>query len=416
MIIQSGNNMTSTSRIGARKICLISADEDFRIRTEKQSTEYPNVELVCTDASVGQVDSATDWSKMDAIIVDMNECPLPEMEALQGLVAQIEGIPVLVVLDSFDPGAVRVLMQMKISDFVLKSDEAVNAISACVDAVNMLSTAAPGTEAEIITFMPAAGGVGATTLVLQTGFLLHEAMKAEGKTTCVVDLNLQHGQCAEYLDIEPRFDAYAIDTAPERLDRQLLEVMLSTHESGLSVVAAPSNPTDMQSFKPEVVVELLDLVASNFDNVIIDMPRFWFPWTDAVIQGSSKLYVISDMTLPCIRQTQRLVSAVVDRKGVEQDPKVVVNRFESNSNFSGGLTNADFERAFGKHYCGGIANNYMLVREAVETAKPIDEVKPDSNVISDLKKVLFSSQAEESHEPSSFLSGLGRNFFKRKTA
>ena len=408
--------MANISRIGARKICLISTDGEFKSRLEQESENIPNAELAVMETPIVQINAEFDWSAFDAVIVDMAECQLAELESLQALVGELDTIPVLVVLGTFDPGTVRLLMQMKISDFILKSDDNASVIESCFEAINSLNSTAPGTEAEIITFMPAAGGVGATTLVLQTGFLLHEAMKAEGKTTCVVDLNLQHGQCAEYLDIEPRFDAYAIDTAPERLDRQLLEVMLSTHSSGLSLVAAPSNPTDMQSFKPEVVVQLLDLVASNFDNVIIDMPRFWFPWTDAVIQGSSKLYIISDMTLPCIRQTQRLVSAIVDRKGVEQSPQVIVNRFESNSNFSGGLKNSDFERAFGQHYCGGIANNYRLVREAVETAKPIDQVKPGSNVVNDLKQVLFSKPNEAENLPNSFLSGIGRNFFKRKSA
>ncbi len=172
----------------------------------------------------------------------------------------------------------------------------------------------------------------------------------------------------------------------------------------------------MQSFKPEVVVQLLDLVASNFDNVVIDMPRFWFPWTDAVIQGSSKLYVVSDMTLPCIRQTQRLVSAIVERQGVEQNPQVVINRFERNSNFSGGLKNSDFEKAFGDHYCGGISNNYRLVREAVERAMFIEDVNPGSNVINDLKGVLFEQASGNEEQETSSVFSFGRNLFKKKSA
>lgn len=410
--------MAQAPRIGSKKICLVSPDGGLKTRLQQETKNHGNVELGCVEKPISEINIDFDWSKFNAIIVDLQSCALAELESLQALVAEVNGTtPILVVVDKFDAGTVRVLMQMKISDFVLKTDESINIISASISAVTTSANANAGTEAEIYTFMPASGGVGTTTLALQTGFLLNEQAAASGKTTCVVDLNLQHGQCAEYLDIEPRFDAYAIDSSPERLDRQLLEVMLSSHSSGLSLVGAPSNPTDMQSFKPEVVVQLLDLVASNFDNIVIDMPRFWFPWTDAVIQGSSKLYVVSDMTLPCIRQTQRLVSAIVERQGVEQTPQVVINRFESNSNFSGGLKNSDFERAFGEHYCGGIANNYRLVREAVERALPIDEVKPGSNVINDLRKIIFSRPVEvvEEKQPESMLA-RGRHFFKRKSA
>ena len=409
--------MANNPRIGAKKICAVSPDGSMKERLQNEAAEASNVELEFVEKSVVEIAADTNWGSFNSVIIDLHKCTLEELEAFQSLVSHIDATTsILVLIDSFDPGTMRVLLQMKISDFVLKSDKSINIISAAMSAINASSHTTPGVEAEIFTFMPAAGGVGTTTLALQTGFLLNQEAKSSGKTTCVVDLNLQHGQCAEYLDIEPRFDAYAIDNAPERLDRQLLEVMLSTHSTGLSLVAAPSNPTDMQSFKPEVVVQLLDLVASNFDNVIIDMPRFWFPWTDAVIQGSSRLFVVSDMTLPCIRQTQRLVSAILERQGVEQNPQVVINRFEHNSNFSGGLKSSDFEKAFGEHYCGGISNNYRLVREAVERAMFIDDVKPDSNVINDMKLVLFKSDEKAEEEKPSSMFSMGRNFFKKKSA
>jgi pilus assembly protein CpaE len=43
---------------------------------------------------------------------------------------------------------------------------------------------------------------------------------------CLVDLDFQHGACADYLDLEPRLVLSEIEPRPERLDRQLLEVML----------------------------------------------------------------------------------------------------------------------------------------------------------------------------------------------
>ncbi len=409
--------MANNPRIGAKKICVISHDTAVNQRMLGEVENTPNVEVDIVEKSIKELAGDTNWSSYNSVIVDLQKCELEELEAFQTMVSNLDAsTSVLVLIENFDPGTMRVLLQMKVSDFVLKSDQSINIIQSALSAINSSVSTTPGVEAEILTFMPAAGGVGTTTLALQTGFLLHQEAKTSGKTTCVVDLNLQHGQCAEYLDIEPRFDAYAIDNAPERLDRQLLEVMLSTHNSGLSLVAAPSNPTDMQSFKPEVVVQLLDLVASNFDNVIIDMPRFWFPWTDAVIQGSSRLYVVSDMTLPCIRQTQRLVSAILERQGVEQNPQVVINRFEHNSNFSGGLKKSDFEKAFGDHYCGGISNNYRLVREAVERAMFIDEVKPDSNVINDMRTVLFKQDKVDKEEKPASVFSMGRNFFKKKSA
>ena len=77
------------------------------------------------------------------------------------------------------------------------------------------------TEAQIFTFLPAVGGAGVTTLAVQTAMLLLNS-GARGKTsTCLVDLDFQHGACADYLDIEPRLNISEIEPSPERLDRQL---------------------------------------------------------------------------------------------------------------------------------------------------------------------------------------------------
>ena len=89
--------------------------------------------------------------------------------------------------------------------------------------------------------------------------LLKSGGRAEA-STCLVDLDFQHGSCADYLDLEPRLDLDEIEPRPDRLDRQLLEVMMSDHASGLQVIAAPSRPAEMRSFDFEVVTRLLDLV------------------------------------------------------------------------------------------------------------------------------------------------------------
>ena len=105
------------------------------------------------------------------------------------------------------------------------------------------------TEAQIYTFTPAVGGAGVTTLAIQTALLLLKAA-ARAARTCLVDLDFQHGACADYLDLEPRLDLKEIEPRPERLDRQLLEIMLSHHASGLKVIAAPNRPAEMRTSIP----------------------------------------------------------------------------------------------------------------------------------------------------------------------
>ena len=88
------------------------------------------------------------------------------------------------------------------------------------------------------------------------------------------------------------------------------------------MVAAPHRPAEMRSFDPEVVTRMLDLVSSHFENVVFDMPRTWFSWTESVLLGSNKIYIVSEVTVPCLRHTKQLIAAIKERLGEGLKPQV----------------------------------------------------------------------------------------------
>jgi pilus assembly protein CpaE len=148
----------------------------------------------------------------------------------------------------------------------------------------------------------------------------------------------------------------------------------------------------MRSFDPNVVTRLLDLVSSNFDYVVIDMPRTWFSWTDNVLVGSNKLFIVSEMTVPGLRHAKQLVTAITERLGADLHPKVIVNRFEQRL-FAPGLRRADIKQALGQAFAGTIPNNYRLVREAIDRGIPLEEDKAGNNVMTELKKLMLSQRS-----------------------
>jgi pilus assembly protein CpaE len=222
-----------------------------------------------------------------------------------------------------------------------------------------------------------------------------------------VDLDFQHGAVADYLDLEPRLDLAEVEPRPERLDRQLLEVMLSHHSSGLAVVAAPHKPAEMRSFDPDVVTRLLDLVSSNFEYVVFDMPRTWFSWTDSVLLGSNQIFIVSESTVPGLRQAKQLVAAIKSRLTDVQKPQVVVNRFNQKV-FSSGLTLNDLQQVLGDSFAAAIPNDYALVREAIDRGVPLEEVKPGNKVTQQMKKYLASTLPEKGAAKGSAVPLLGK--------
>jgi pilus assembly protein CpaE len=170
--------------------------------------------------------------------------------------------------------------------------------------------------------------------------------------------------------------------------------MLSYHASGLAVIAAPNRPAEMRSFDPDVVTRLLDLVSTNFEYVVFDMPRTWFSWTDSVLLGSNKLFIVSETTVPGLRHAKQLVAAIKERLGEGPKPQVIVNRFQQRM-FSASLRRSDLEQTLGDAFACAIPNDYNLVREAIDRGVPLDEVKPGNKITAQIKKLVLDGAAEK---------------------
>jgi pilus assembly protein CpaE len=382
----------STPAASKTQVVVLTADAGFaeQARTTFGASDQIALRVVSgTLAGIGdfEVEGAT------VVVVDIDAAQPEEMQALERLMARIGSWPpVVAVTQAFDENVARTLLQMRVADFVVKPVSPVELVRTCARVAKGPTTSQP-TEAQIYTFLPAVGGAGVTTLAVQSAMMLLNSGQRGKASTCLVDLDFQHGACADYLDLEPRLNIGEIEPRPERLDRQLLEVMLSHHPSGLAVVAAPNRPAEMRSFDPDVVTRLLDLVSSHFDYVVFDMPRTWFSWTDSVLLGSNKLFIVSEMTVPGLRHAKQLVEAIRERLGDGPHPQVIINRFEQRM-FSSGLRKTDIEQVLGQSFAACIPNHYGLVREAIDRGIPLDEVKQGNKITLQLRKLVLPQPAK----------------------
>src|SRR5215472_16698815 len=377
------------------RVVVVTADDRFE---EQVRETFGASDQIGLDVIKGRLSEREqiDVQSASVVVADLDAGDEAEMQALDRLVTRIGSWPpIIAITQAFDQSVARRLMQMRVADFLSKPVPPVELVQTCARVAKKPANT-ESAEAQIFTFLPAVGGAGVTTLAVQTVMLLLNS-GTRGKTaTCLVDLDFQHGACADYLDIEPRLNLNEIEPRPERLDRQLLEVMLSQHPSGLAVIAAPNRPAEMRSFDPDVVTRLLDLVSSHFDYVVFDMPRTWFSWTDSVLLGSNMVFIVSEMTVPGLRHAKQLVEAIRERLGDGAQPRVIINRFEQRM-FSSGLRKGDIEQVLGDAFAACIPNHYAIVREAIDRGVPLEEVKPGNKITLALKKIVLP-QAEAAGE------------------
>ena len=389
--------MSRRPSVNRTRVVVLTADEEFDRLVRATFGASNAIELVMTGGRVHEQADTLDTEGATVVVVDLDATQGDEMNGLARLMARVGAWPpVIAVTQAFDENVARTLMQMRVADFLVKPVAPLDLVHACARvSKGQGGTATKPTEAQIYTFLPAVGGAGVTTLAVQTAMLLLNSAGPRAKpSTCLVDLDFQHGAVADYLDLEPRLNLAEIEPRPDRLDRQLLEVMLSYHPSGLAVVAAPNRPAEMRSFDPDVVTRLLDLVSTNFEYVVFDMPRTWFSWTDSVLLGSNKLFIVCETTVPGIRHAKQLVAAIKERLGDGPKPQVIVNRF-SQRMFSPGLRLSDLQHTLGEAFACAIPNDYNLVREAIDRGVPLDEIKQGNKITQQIRKLVLGHAADK---------------------
>jgi len=377
----------------APEILVISADSALEA-TLKESARR-NLEAAI-HFHAGGVDTPAEQiplNRASIVVVELDAARREHLLALQSLMLHCGGRPVIVLVDGCTDAVQRWFLQIGVRDLLRRPASGEDILDACR---RLLSGRAdpPSDYAEVTAFLPAAGGVGNTTLAIEAAMQILGA-RPESNAVALVDLDLHGDACADFLDLEPRLDFGEIGDSGERLDVQLLEAMTSRHASGVALIAAPSVAGQLRELNSAAILRLLDFVAAQFRNVVIDLPRMWHPWTDGILAGTDRTFIVTDMTVPGLRFARRIAEQVNSRLTLKAPARVIVNRYERRF-FSGtGLSRGDVATALDGIFAGEIANNYQLVREAIDQGVPLETVKAGNNISTGMRRILFARSQEE---------------------
>ncbi|HUQ78160.1 MAG TPA: AAA family ATPase [Patescibacteria group bacterium] len=112
------------------------------------------------------------------------------------------------------------------------------------------------------------GGVGTSTVAVNVAMA---AAQRKPDRVVIVDLDLQFGQVATHLNIDPRqtlADVIREDAAMR--EAELLRTYATKHDSGLHVLAAPVGPELAGLITADHVDRILDTLLDTYDQVVVD--------------------------------------------------------------------------------------------------------------------------------------------------
>jgi len=179
-----------------------------------------------------------------------------------------------------------------------------------------------GRLADVITVFSPKGGTGKTVTTTNVA----AALARTRKRVLLLDLDVQFGDVAIMLGLEPERTLHDALSAPGELDAQKLAGFTLRHASGIEVLAAPGRPEEAELLTEDKVSRLLEIAVATYDAVVVDTsPYFHGPMLSA-LDYTDTLLLLSGPDMPTLKNL-RLVRETLDQLSFPRDRiRVVLNR------------------------------------------------------------------------------------------
>jgi pilus assembly protein CpaE len=233
---------------------------------------------------------------------------------------------------------------------------------------------------KLMVFLGAKGGCGVTTLC--ANFALALAQESGGETL-LIDLGLPLGDVAINLGVATEFSLLPALDNPERLDANMLSTLVTKHDSGLSVLAAPTDLPDKPA-TPEAVDKMLVVTREKYDYVVVDAGSRLDLMESALFQPASIVYLITQVGITEMRNTNRLMIKHFMRR--EGNLQLVINRYKSSDLV---FDETQIAKALTRPADWKIPDDYAAARRTRNTPTPL--ALADSGIAETLREMARSA-------------------------
>lgn len=226
---------------------------------------------------------------------------------------------------------------------------------------------------KIVTMIKSEGGVGATALLGQLATRFAAGEMAAGRECCLLDLDVQFGDAAFQLGLQPKLSLSDLVAAGKRLDADLLRSIAVTHPSGLAIVPAPREIMPLESISSDQVMAIVDLATAEYGTVFVDLPMNWTNWSLSLLARSDIVLMVTELRVPSLHRARRQLDLMDSQDLNNLDVRVVLNRTEKGLFKT--IDTDDAERVLRRPVAFTIANDHETMTQAIDRGIPIAEVR-----------------------------------------
>lgn len=320
--------------------CTISRDvQNFDLLIEDMEAALGDAwgDLSFEDASafLGQPDAQA----LQFVTIAMDAEDEDNLPAISEVIATAKeaGIKVILIAEDVSPTALHQLLREGGDEFVpypLPENELARAIERVLTKPEapVAQSGESGFKASgdrsgvIIPVHGIAGGTGASMMAVNLAWELANIEKDDPPKVCLLDLDFQFGSASTYLDLPRREAVLELLTDTATMDAEAFMQAMLTHGDQLHVLTAPMDMIPLDMITPEDISRVIEMAASHFDYVIIDMPSTMVEWSQTVLEMSHVYFAMIELDMRSAQNTLRLKRALQSEDLPFEKIRFILNR------------------------------------------------------------------------------------------
>lgn len=184
------------------------------------------------------------------------------------------------------------------------------------------------------------GGVGKTTVATNVAVGLG---KLAPMGVVLVDLDLQFGDVASNLYVNPEYSVLDAVSGSASQDTMVLKAFLTPHPSGIYALCAPKNPADADNISAAQLGVLLKQLTAEFPYVVVDTGPGLTEHSLAALEQCTDAIWVTGMDVPSVRGLRTGLDILGSLNLFPESRHVVLNFADSRT----GLSVQDIEATLG---------------------------------------------------------------------
>ncbi|MBQ0880104.1 AAA family ATPase [Streptomyces sp. IPPR8] len=268
----------------------------------------------------------------EVVVVHERIGPVPALELIREVALRFPAVGVILVTSDPGPGLFQAAMDYGARGLValpLSYEELASRVQAVaqwsVGVRRHLGSGGDvftGVGGTVVTVGGAKGGVGATLTAVQLAL----AAQASGRSTVLVDMDLQAGDIASYLDVQFRRSVADLAAINDISPRVLADAVFR-HDTGLALLLAPGEGERGEEVTDRAARQIVSALRSRYEVVVIDCGAQLGGAGAAAVEMADAALLVTTPDVVAVRGAKRAVR-MWDRLQIRkaEETTVVVNR------------------------------------------------------------------------------------------